>query len=209
MAEFATYSRFHSREEADDILQLLENEGISYKLEVERDVLDKVYIGDSLDPMIAVKIQPDEFERVNALIEKDVKAEIEETDPDYYLFHFSDEELIDVIRKPGEWNQFDQTLAKKILSERGTGIPVINIPKPEEEYKPIRLAPIWIGMEVLISIFFSFAGIIIGLATIAATKTLRNGKKVKIYDQVTHANARLIIIIGIIRTLYYFYVLLK
>jgi hypothetical protein len=207
MSDFVTYLRFHTQGEASPILHLLDNSGINYKVESEKNILDNIYLGDSFDPMITLKIPPSDFERANGLLEKNADTDITQLNPDYYLLQFSNEELMDVVIHPGEWNYFDTALAKRLLAERN--IPVPGFLPPEDHYTPLRLAPVWIIMEVLLSIFFSFAGIIIGIATLAATKTLPSGRRVRIYDEVTRTNARVIIVIGIIVTAYYFYSLLS
>ena len=209
MGEFATYSRFHTKEEAESLLQLLDEASVDYTVDVERDVLDKVYVGETLDPMITVKIPVKNFEKVNTLLAENNNTRPEDIDPEYYLFQFSDEELVDVTRKPGEWNIFDQQLAKKLLEQRNVPVPPAPVLAGDDEYKPIRLAPVWIVLEILLAIVFWFAGIIIGLATIYAYKTLPDGRKVKIYDEATQSNGRLILIIGIIRTGIHFYLLLR
>jgi hypothetical protein len=40
-------------------------------------------------------------------------------DPNHYLFHFTDEELFDLISKLDQWSMFDYSLATDILNERG------------------------------------------------------------------------------------------
>jgi hypothetical protein len=40
-------------------------------------------------------------------------------DPGYYLFSFSDAELMEIIQRPDEWGHLDYVLAKKLLAEKG------------------------------------------------------------------------------------------
>jgi hypothetical protein len=209
MSDFVTYLRFHTPEEAGPILHLLDDWGIEYKVESEKNVLDNIYLGDSLDPLITLKIPSSAFEKVNGILEKSADTDKSRLNPDYYLLRFSNEELIDVVHHPGEWNYFDTALAKKLLAERNIPVPSADILSSRDHYTPLRLAPVWIVMEVLLSIFFSYAGIIIGVATLVATKTLPSGEKVYIYDEVTRRNAKIIIVIGIIVTAYYFYSVLS
>lgn len=50
--------------------------------------------------------------------EKQEELRIEPLKP-YYLFDFSNHELMDLLRKNNEWSSFDQELALWILKERG------------------------------------------------------------------------------------------
>jgi hypothetical protein len=71
--------------------------------------------------------------------------------------------------------------------------------------KPYTIAPLYLVLEYLLSLLVPYAGIIIGLATIASFRTLRNGTKVKMYDGPSRNHGRILLVIGVIRTLYTFY----
>jgi hypothetical protein len=201
----ATYSKFHSKEEAEVFTRQLLEAGIYHELEVERDVLDKVYTGQTLDPMIAVKVPVSEFNRVNSLVEQDVALNTAQIAPDYYLFQFTNEELVDVLKNPDEWNQFDRSLAKKLLAERNVDPAVVQVNDPPPNYTPARLTAPLLAMEYLLAVTVAFAGIVIGLATLFATKTLRNGNPVPIYDAYTRNHAKVLVAIGVIRTAVIFF----
>jgi hypothetical protein len=201
----ATYSKFHSKEEAEAFTDRLLQAGIYHELEVERDVLDKVYTGASLDPMIAVKVPVSDFNRVNTLVENDVELNLEHIDPAYYLFQFTNDELVDVVKEPEEWNAFDRALAKKILEDRNVDPGSILVKELPVHYEPVRISIPLLIMEYLVAIFFAFSGIVIGFATLFATKTLRDGSQVMIYDQQTRNHAKVLVVIGMLRTAITFY----
>ena len=200
MPELLTYSKFFKKNDAEYFGDLLQKAGIEFKIEHERDVLDKIYIGETLDPLFAVKIPEDSFATADKILKADAEMQVNNVSKDYYLFGFTDEELIDVVNDKNGWNQFDQVLARKILSERKIEIPQQTATKPAAEFKSLRLETPWLITEYLLSAAFSFIGILIGVVTLSAYRTLPDGKKVKMYDSFTRNNAKLMLVIGIIRT---------
>jgi hypothetical protein len=206
MSELLTYGTYHTEEEAKDLTDLLETMQIRYEVERHKNALDKIYIGDDLSPMIAVKIKSNDFEAVNTALRLQAKNYTQAIDPGYYLLHFSNDELIAVIQNDNEWNAFDQGLAEKLLSERQVAYDPAKVNSPGEAVvKPYTIAPQYLVLEYLLSMLAPYAGIIIGLATIAAFRTLRNGTKVKMYDDPSRNHGRILLVIGVIRTLYTFY----
>ena len=66
-----------------------------------------------------IKLKKDSFEKVDILLEERSKIHIQEVEKDSYLFEYSDNELIDIIKNKDEWNSFDVSLAKNILKDKG------------------------------------------------------------------------------------------
>ncbi|HLO81496.1 MAG TPA: hypothetical protein VK166_11075, partial [Chitinophagaceae bacterium] len=126
-----------------------------------------------------------------------------EVDPNYYLFRFKDEELMEIIRKPDEWGIFDHALAKKILSDRG--IPVPDIAEREvltkrldELRQPESVEPIWIGIGYMAAIAGGFFGILMGWLFSKMKKTLPNGERVYVYNNNDRIHGRRIMNIGLV-----------
>jgi hypothetical protein len=205
MTEFLTYTKVHTREEAGEITKLLQASGIEFKIEAERNALDKMYIGESLDPLIAIKIPQNRFTAANKIMLLQAQSQLDDIDPDYYLFSFTNDELTDVLKNTHEWNALDQALAQKLLLERNIAIPKdIEDGGTAASFKPYHLEMVWIIVEYLVSIAFAFAGIIIGSITLLGYKTLHTGSKVKMYDKETRMHAGIMLGIGIVRTLYHY-----
>jgi hypothetical protein len=204
MSAFATYASFHSEGEASELTELLQSAGIAYEIEHNRNVLDKIYTGDEVDPMVAVRIRKDQFKQVNDIRRELAKNEIGQLSPDYYLFSFSNEELIDVVRNKNEWNSFDQGIAEQLLIDGNINFDRTIIEnKPSKTYTPSKLSSTYLVLEYLLSILLPYAGIIIGIATIAAYRTLADGSTVKMYDEHTRNHGRIILVIGVLRTVYF------
>jgi len=201
MPNFLTYSKFHTGQEASEFTTLLEHSRIEYEIVHERDPLDKVYTGESFDPMITVKIPEHRFEEVNKIMLSKAKLQLTDIDPNYYLFHFSNQELIDVINSPNEWNHFDQALAHKILSDKKIDIAASATINPKEDiYIPIHMNSLWLILEYALTLLIPYVGIVIGLSSNFAYKTTNSGKKIKMYDKATQMHAIIMLILGIIRT---------
>jgi hypothetical protein len=203
MSQLLTYAKVFSEEEATVYTELLQSAGIPFEVEHARNVLDKIYIGDELDPMIYINIEGEHFEQVNAILKAQAKLNVDKVDPDYYLFDFSDDELINILQQPADWSPFDQGLAEKLLSDRGKDIHAPAIAKATAaEFTPIKLTPIYLVLQYLATVFILYAGVVIGLATLYAYQTLSTGKRVRIYDEPTRLHGKWMIGIGVAIILY-------
>ncbi|HEY9196871.1 MAG TPA: hypothetical protein VIM77_11420, partial [Mucilaginibacter sp.] len=69
-----------------------------------------------------IKISPNDFEKVNRLLNDAEATNVGLVDKDYYLYSFTETELIEVLTKAQEWSPFDCQLARKILTDKGINI---------------------------------------------------------------------------------------
>jgi hypothetical protein len=207
MTELSTYTRFQTKEEAEKFADALQHAGISSKVEVEKNILDKILVGETLDLLFAVKMASQDFEKAKTVEESIAEKELENINADYYLFSFSNAELIDVVTNKDEWNGFDIALAKKLLRENKVVYNAVDAVTKKPTYKPLRVEPIWIFVEYLLTVYFTMAGIVIGVSTFYAYKTLSNGERIGIYDDYTRNHAKLITVIGIIRIILFLYLI--
>ena len=120
------YRDFHSIEKAEEFTKLLEENGIPFKLEKSKTLLDTAIVGHGLVPPALVKVRSVDFPKVNAVLEK---AALENPHflSSHYLRQMDDHELIDMIRNPNEWNVEDIAVARRILTERGIPIPKAHV----------------------------------------------------------------------------------
>jgi hypothetical protein len=207
MTDFSTYSRFQTKEEAEKFAAALQQAGISSKVEAEKNILDKILVGETLDLLFAVKMASQDFEKAKTVEESIAEKELENINADYYLFSFSNAELIDVVTNKDEWNGFDIALAKKLLLERQVAYNADATKAKKITYKPLRLEPIWLFVEYLLTVYFTMAGIVIGVSTFYAYKTLTTGERVRMYDDYTRNHAKLITIIGVFRIILFLYLI--
>ena len=140
MNELTTYTKFFSLEDADALIEILKKEGIAYEIEKESNPLDSVYFGNDLAPMFAIRIPRDQFSKLNYLLEESAGESIQHANEDYYLYHFSNDELASVIQDTEEWNAYDRELAQKLLIERNVPLPTAKT----KTYQPEKLNSRWI-----------------------------------------------------------------
>lgn len=128
---------------------------------------------------------------------------IEHQDKDYFLFQFSDEELLDVLVKSDEWSETDVQLAAEILKKRGRKVEKGEIERLRtERMNQLRQAdPLnswWIVGGYLFSFFGGLIGLLIGYSIWQAKKTLPGGEKVFRYGEKDRKNAQIIFVISAI-----------
>lgn len=199
MPHFLTYAKFQTSTAAEEVAAILLQNNIECFVEHDKTILDEVYIGKSLDPMYILKIKETNFIEANNILKQSVNIHLEDINKDYYLFMFSKNELIDVVNNPQEWNYFDQAIAEKLLKQNhSSDNDSKEIIEQKTPFVAIRLEQQWIIMQYILSFLIPFAGIIIGLATLLASKTLYNGNKVKMFSENDRMHGKNYLIIGIL-----------
>jgi hypothetical protein len=203
MSEFITYEKFATIPELKGFVELLQANEIPYELEDDVQVFDVSFANANHNRDYRIKLYPEDFERVNELRNNLAEVELDEVDPDYYLFQFSNEELIDLISKQDEWSPFDFQLAQKILKSRGSEVSsqkinelkeqrIEELSQPEKDSKP------WIIIGYICAFLFPFFGIIMGVYMLSSKKTLPNGEKASSFSQSTRNSGMIILLISCI-----------
>lgn len=151
MTPFVTYTKFYSPEDAQFLASLLQQHHIPYALEHEVNQLDKVYIGDSVEAMFALKIPGDRFKDVHALLAQQAKTDIAQEGFEHYLQAYSVAELQEIVREPAGWSAYDLQVAGELLSEKTKEHVTVPL-EPEGDYKPVKLENKWIIVGYLAAI---------------------------------------------------------
>lgn len=202
MSEFVTYEKFATIAELKEFVELLQSNEIPYELEDDVQVFDVSFANIQHHRDYRIKLYPEDFERVNELRNTIAIAELDEIDPDYYLFDFTDEELIDLISKQDEWSPFDFQLAQKILKDRGREIS----PQKIDELRDGRIKELaevekhdtgWIVAGYIFAILGGLIGLVIGWYIVSSKKTLPNGERIYTYSESDRRHGKIILIIGI------------
>lgn len=180
------YQTFSSKELAIELTNLLSENNIDFKAEVFNATFDSAFTNNS-NKDYTVKINPSDFEKVDALLLESIKDEIDNVPEDYYLFQFSNEELLELIRKRDEWSQFDVLLAKKILQSRNIEISLeqenkIKAERLIELAEPKKISKSYYYSGIIFAFLGGFLGLFIGLDILTSKKTLPNGNKVHVYS---------------------------
>lgn len=201
MNEFALFQSFFTEDEAAYTIQQFRENGIDYRLDRSKELLDRAFIGENLEKKFFLKIRSSDFTKANQVLDARILQNITALERDYYLFSFTNDELIEILRKPDEWSRQDFLIARKILDERGEHISedVINDLKSKrinelgrEESEPIFS----IMAGYILALLVGIVGLFFGLAFMTAKKNIPNGKKVFTYSRSTRKHGRNIVIIS-------------
>ncbi|MCC5916947.1 MAG: hypothetical protein JJU02_06430 [Cryomorphaceae bacterium] len=207
--EWVTFQKFRTEEEALELTEKLNHAGINYQLESIAPPVDVTFTGGNiLEDKVALRIHPDDFQKVNGLLEHEAQELLASLDRDYYLFDFSDEELMDILQNYDEWNKMDYLLAGFLLRERGHNISNEKIAnwkkqKINQLRQPISGQSYWIVFGYVAAVLTGFIGIAIGYLFFTSKKVLPTGDKIHMYDLSTIRHGKRIFSMGIFFVLLY------
>jgi hypothetical protein len=198
-----SFRNFSTLSQAKELETLLNKNNIKTVLADNIAPVDITFSGSTLQNQYEIQIDPSDFEKAEAILEKETEILLNEIDKDYYLLSFTNEELYDVLLNSDEWNIFDYKLAQKILTDQGKTIDpemlaslkkerLKILSKPEENQKP------WIIAGYLFAFLGGGIGIIIGYSLWRSKKTLPNGERIYSYNTKDRNSGQKIFIISII-----------
>ncbi|MFT5779358.1 MAG: hypothetical protein ACI837_002316 [Crocinitomicaceae bacterium] len=199
-----TLRSFASEEEAQDLVNLLKERGLH--TEVLKDSggnLDKSFEGETMLQGFEVQILASDKEAAEEVLTNMALELMAAIPKDYYLFEFSDDELIDVLVKHNEWGEFDVALSQKILMDRG-------ITFSREEMTEKRVARItelsipeggqngWIVVGYIFAVVGGFFGLLIGYILWKTMRKIPDGTKVPNYNDSIRAHGKIIFFISLV-----------
>ncbi len=211
--EFVTYQRFNNKEDLQDFAAFLQQNGIAFRVEEESMGADLIIANNDFEKDFRLKLVRADFKKANQLLEAYYKQDIDKIPGDYYLFGFSNDELMEIIRKRDEWGIFDFLLARKILKERGEEVSDAEITtiannRLQELAQPSKSAGSWIFMGYLSAFVGGFFGLAIAYM-LSLKKTLPNGERVYVYNAKDRDHRAYIIAISVVTLLSSFYYLFR
>ncbi|OCX51201.1 hypothetical protein BEL04_21080 [Mucilaginibacter sp. PPCGB 2223] len=189
---------------AGGLTDLLDDNRIPYEVETSPLIVNPLQSsGAELSLEYVIKLRPQDFNTVNILLEVYEEKTVEDVNPNYPLYSFSDDELHNVLKNSTEWTAFDQVLARKILDERGAPATDEQVEEYWEEEiealtRPEESEATWIIIGYLTAFLGGFLGIFIGAMMWKFKKTLPNGERVYAYTRTSRINGLVILIIGVI-----------
>jgi hypothetical protein len=195
MKDYQTFKTFTDRETAENFADVLQQHGIRFSIEEDRLTFDPSYAHNPLNKDYLIKISPGDFTRAHAAYEDYFALLVDKAEPDYYLYTFSDEELVEIVTKPDEWGTFDNLLAQKLLAERGISFSpaekkALNEKRYQQLQAPKNEATDTILGYYLVSLLFFPVGIVIGRVWAYSKKTLPDGERVPVYNQQVQQHGR-------------------
>ena len=200
---WTVFRKFPSLIQAQELETLLNQNNIITVLTDNIAPVDVTFSGNTLLNQYEIKIDIADFEKAEAVLEKDAEDILDKIDQDYYLLSFTNEELYEVLLKSDEWNIFDYKLAQKLLTNRGKTIDpemltslrkerLKILAQPDENQKP------WIIAGYLFSFLGGGIGIVIGYSLWTSKKTLPNGERIYSYNDTDREHGKMIFFIGLI-----------
>ncbi len=203
MNAFTTFRQFDTLQEAESVLlPLLVQAGIPHEVVPEYPPVLAGFREANPEKKYAVRLDQADFGRVqNLLLRKAVLETLTDAEPDHYLFDFTTDELLEIVRKPDEWSAFDVILTRQILHQRG--VPVSDEQMQglvQERFQALatheKPASFWLVAGFMLAILGGLGGILIGLNYFNDKKRLPNGQPVYTYDDATRRKGRLMLLIG-------------
>jgi hypothetical protein len=195
-----TYKSFSNESVARLLANLLDENGVEYLITGDGSRIPEIAGHQVVS--YSVEIKPSDFAVVDELIEARSNAELDSVDPEYFVFSYSDDELIDILRHADEWSPLDVALSQKILKERGNPVSAKQIVAWREERleesrqtKSIRgTAKV---ITYVVAIFFPIVGIVMGCVYAFSKKKDARGLPTPSYDAATKSHGKTLIYLAL------------
>jgi hypothetical protein len=217
MAKYINYRSYNDKALANELCQLLTEHNIPFDWESTEGLFDASFTNNDILNIYYIKIRQEDFEKADEILMSLAKEEKEEPVEDYYLYSFSNEELLDVLKKPDDWNEYDRYWADKILAKRGIQVNPEELNKAKNERlaelkKPWTLDKLWIICAIalwvysfyFITFYWSIAVMFIGGYISLSKKTMPDGERVKAFSKGDRLIGKIVLIAGIALTLFIF-----
>lgn len=204
MSELLVYRRFNDPALAQNLADILNEQGIRYVLEENASIFNPTFATQTeASREYSLKIYGEDFTKANKIIADYESKFTDNVESDYYLFDFTDDELMEIVAKPDEWSPFDLALAKKLLNERG-----ITIDRAaEEKFAQVRLnelktpeksETLWIVIGYFFALGGGVLGFFIGWQLWTGKKILPNGEQVYTHSYSDRKNGKQIFYLSIL-----------
>lgn len=205
---FLTYQVFNDKNQATELADLLDVQNIEYLLEDTGSGFDASFANNAISQEYRIKLKKQDFERADKILLDISEQQLNKVDSDYYLFDFTNSELLEILTKSDEWVKFDYLLAQRILKDRGQEVnsellETLRKNRIEELAKPEARQKTWIIAGYVFAFWFGLLGIFIGWYLQSHQKTLPNGDRVYVYVLEDRLHGKRIMILGIVFFLIY------
>ena len=119
--DFEFYKSFYQQEDALPYLELLKENNIVWRLEGSETIITEAIVGSPIFPKIVLRILPEDFKKVNDILEKEILSNAPDLEQ-HYLNDSTDHELLDILKKQDEFTIEEVIIAKELLRVRGIPI---------------------------------------------------------------------------------------
>jgi hypothetical protein len=214
MEHLIAFQAYASIDEANEVAEKLNQEGITTEVITKAPRFAPVIIGNDYSDGYILKIPAADFSKANTLLYSDTPIDASLIDPGHPLHSLRNDELKDVLAKPDEWGAENYRVALSLLHHRGVSVSRQSLGQLKEERinelaerKKFNPSLIFIGyFAAAIPCFMNaakfykvpgpifegdhwqaavFLGLIIGLVIVGARNTLPDGRRIPVYDNAT------------------------
>lgn len=208
--KFITFHKFNLLEDAQELISTLKKNDIKVQIEDTSPPVDITFSGNQLQNEIRIKVKQSDVGIANQILEKQAEQLIDKFPNDYYLYDFTDNELIEIIEKSDEWSKEDYMLSQKILKDRGNEISKEEIEKIKQKRIEYLRTPEkghigWLIFGFISAVLGGLLGIFIGWFHWDFKKTDPTGQQFYAYDQQTRKTGQIIFWIGLVATICWIY----
>jgi hypothetical protein len=195
---FLTFRKFNDPAMAAEMAGKLKEYQIPVELEDSGKFFDPSFANNFLERDIRVKLRAKDFELADGIMKSYYRQQLDKVGEDYYLYQFTDSELVDIVRNPDEWGYLDYALAQKILTEHGISIPSKELKRFREEKIKLlsKLEPSdksWTYMGYLLGFLVPPLGMFIGFSMGYMKRTLPDGQRLFAYSEADRKEGRRIL----------------
>ena len=118
MTEYLNYQKFSSNDEALLFIKLVKANNIRFKVEDTSQIFDPAMANNKHEMNVIILVHADDFSKLDTVLENQSELSLDDFDKEHYLFNFSEDELIDILKKSDEWSLQDRILARLILEKK-------------------------------------------------------------------------------------------
>lgn len=194
---------FPTEEQADELVELLVDNEITARVSKDEDNVAIAMQVNIAPNKFQVIIDRHHLENAKSVLKKVALEQLKDIPSDYYLYEFTNDELLQVLIERNEWSETDVLLSQKILDDRGVQFKAKEI---EDKYlmRQLELAEPeggqvgWILIGYISAILGGLLGMIIGSFIWRATNRMPDGTKVPAYTDEVRQHGRVIFIIATI-----------
>lgn len=208
---FLNFKTYKNKHELEGICVELKRNSITYEIDDNGNSLDANFGNNEFNSSIILKLKSVDFQKANKIIEHLKEQQISiELNESHFLNEFTNDELIDVVKKRDEWGDDNFVLAKNILKSRNINLEqeyleqlknerIVELSRPDsfsfEKFKYLK------RLGYVSGFLAGPIGFLIGYHLLTFKKVLPNGESVYAYTEEDRKHGRIIIFVGCITSL--------
>ncbi len=205
MENYIEIKRFPIEEAVEQISEIFDSNEIEFLVENTKPTVDITFTNSGMVEYI-VKVKESDFDRASALLESNFSET--NTLEEHYMDSFSDDELIDVVTNPKDWDNFDLNYAKELIKKREITIDEAKISTSKIRFdaelkEPEKAKSIVVFMGYLFAILGGWIGAVIGYSLRYKEKEVEGDEVIYYYDAKSRRHGDFIMLIFFLWVLMY------